>query len=318
MLFFISIIISYFVKMEAMLCEAFEKYAAPSVRAFTNSDLHSGYNGETAVFDKDTVACFLCPACFLIPKVPVAFSACGHIMCDCCFLRLCRARFANLSDVGRSQQLTCPLCRHEHTPDAVKHFSEWDPLLIRIYNSIRVLCTNGSCKWKGTIREMEHHEIFLCKKRVVQCPTNGCNFESKADQMPSHLLKCPNLQLYHDCGLPVVAAQFERHDCLREMSHWARVAHHCTLVKALQPLEGLTMGEKGKPIFRKVYLSIHGLHQPVFQYLYAMRKMYTKRPTLLERILTQPTPLSSPVPPLSQASSFVAGEAGSDVSEVVL
>ena len=165
---------------------------------------------------------------------------------------------------------------------------------------------------------MEHHEVFVCKKRVVQCPTNGCNFETKAELMPTHLVKCSHLLLFHDCGLPVQAAQFDRHDCLREMSHWVHVAHHCTLAKALQPLEGLTMGEKGKPIFPKIYLSIHGLHQPAFQYLYAMRKMYTKRPTLLERLLTQPTPQPSPMPALSQTPSSVAGEAGSESADIAL
>ena len=289
--------------MESAIRDELNKYSLPAVWTYNRSDGPIGYSVEQAEYDTEAISNFCCPACFLIPKVPISFGRCGHIMCDFCWMRYCQARYDNMSDLLRNRALTCGICRMEHSPHQIKHYGEWDPLLNRVYGSVRVACTNTGCKIKNALRDMEQHEVFQCKKRLVTCPNGDCNVQLVADLMPAHVIKCTKLTVYHNCGLAVPLAEYTRHDCLRALTYWVRLTYQSVRSKDMQSLAGLQFGDKGKPNFREQTINLEGLHRPVQLFLHSLRSIYNQqikqaitirqRPASLTPLL--PTPLASPI-----------------------
>ena len=72
------------------------------------------------------------------------------------------------------------------------------------------------CGFKGNPFEVDEHQIYLCPKRTILCPNEGCKAEGIAKEIEEeHFPACPFLRAYCSvCQLPTLVGDLRSHDCV--------------------------------------------------------------------------------------------------------
>lgn len=121
---------------------------------------------------------FRCPICYNFLRHAVQIpgeSSCGHTFCRECL--------AHHVDSGAMACNKCPVCRT--VIDLRKPFVSV-PFIDRQLRDVRVPCILR-CGWEGPMKFLESHN---CPKLLVTCGNDGCNVQTEAGDMSTHLAEC--------------------------------------------------------------------------------------------------------------------------------
>ena len=151
--------------------------------------------------DGDPPTKYICSICTFVALQPQQTSCCGNIFCKNC-LELLKYKY---------KKFTCPICRC----NPLDFFN--DRRVEREINALEIYCpnnkeeiiplrdeeslsknNNGTCQWKGTLKEIESH-LQVCPYQIVPC-TNKCGDQILRQKLQCHLTK--------ECQKRVVKCQY--------------------------------------------------------------------------------------------------------------
>ena len=155
---------------------------------------------------------FVCTICLCIPRHPIELKACGHVFCRCCVANV----QLSYSGEWRTSHKLCPLCRTRFTEDQIISFESGSKALQNIFKELVISCSFNCGRHMSTGTLLEH-EMWLCPRRPVNCPNNGCGAVLPDQEMEQHLDTCANRYVYcSQCFLP--RKHDQQHDCVKTLS----------------------------------------------------------------------------------------------------
>ncbi|KAF0155396.1 MAG: hypothetical protein FD188_3147 [Ignavibacteria bacterium] len=162
---------------------------------------------------------FMCSICEGLPRHPVFLDKCGHLFCEMCMKQHFKINSKLNAPFLTIRAATCPTCKTEFTLGDVLVFDCFQTWAKAIYKTIQVSCP-FDCEYKGNPFEVDHHQVFECPLRRIQCPNEGCGEIQPAYMMEAdHFPQCPCLRIYCTaCKLPVLASERITHDCKSRMN----------------------------------------------------------------------------------------------------
>ena len=183
--------------------------SVPTVLAGT-IEFESGHPFEN-VEGLDEHSDLICGVCHMLPRNPIETIRCSHIFCKACIQKA-------TGHVNPNYNGNCPLCRspinvisnilHRISPTA----------LTNIYNSLRIKCSLCYVH-KAGLQDMDHHQMFQCLARPIQCPNKGCVVILPAGELiGSHYQTCKFYSRYCEkCHLPIRITEYNAHDCKQRL-----------------------------------------------------------------------------------------------------
>ena len=149
---------------------------------------HISYKGEEYSSPGPVSEDLLCAICHELLDQPQQTTHCGHLFCKKCLVVLVHGDVSqNVAQVGRGSlyehPVTCPTCR-----TACDGWFE-DKNAERRVKTVKVLCTNNSCEWNGSLCYLDDHRVGKgpegCQYQPVSC-TLGCGEEVIRKDLEHH------------------------------------------------------------------------------------------------------------------------------------
>ncbi len=173
-----------------------------------NGFFDKGYEPDNAI---NINRKFVCTICLNIPRHPIELKNCGHVYCRGC---ISQVKMTNNDEWSTAQKI-CPLCRTVFTEQHIINFDKGSKTLQKIFNEIVISCS-FTCGRHLSIYVLNDHEMWLCPRRPVQCPNNGCGIVLPDQEMEEHLDICPKRYVYcSNCFLP--RKHDQQHDCVKTL-----------------------------------------------------------------------------------------------------
>ena len=188
----------------------------PNVEA-NSAEFESGFD-ESCMRSGFASNYFMCSICEGFPRHPITLRKCGHLFCELCI----KEQFDRNSKVAPPfmtlRNAPCPSCTNRFMLGDIKLFEDFDLWAQGVYKATILNCPYG-CGFSGNAFDVDHHQVYQCRRRKVQCPNEGCGHVLPACDMELiHFATCPNLRIHcHDCNLPVLVSEINSHNCVRRM-----------------------------------------------------------------------------------------------------
>ena len=103
--------------------------------------------------DSEVAVLFACSICSHVPKDPCKITACQHIVCHSCV--------SNYKSQTKSSKCPFQDCKQVYNDTQIKPLSGRDR---SVFNSLKVNCSNISCKFQCPILQLDEHSK-TCRKR---------------------------------------------------------------------------------------------------------------------------------------------------------
>ena len=176
------------------------------------TEFEQGLPQEFVVGGVDSTS--LCSVCGGYPRHPAALHKCGHLFCEPCIKQWFKQE--GRRKVARaSRRAPCPNCRCSFIAGHILSWDQWQVWAQLAYNAKEVMCPWG-CGFKGTACEVDDHQVYQCKHRILTCPVDGCFARGEAEWVEKeHFPHCPLLEVFcPTCRLPVRMQQLPSHNCM--------------------------------------------------------------------------------------------------------
>ncbi len=179
-----------------------------------DDDYETGFD-QGLIDNWDIAVAFQCSICLSIPRHPIYLDQCGHWFCEICIEK--HYQINKAMNYDGEYVAKCPLCQNDNCYKLFNTtcFEAFSIPLQRLYRAIRVKCPYG-CEKTGHPLEMDQHQTFECKKRMVACPNPQCTVEDIFERLETdHFPICPHRNIYCClCQLPVTESERASHSCV--------------------------------------------------------------------------------------------------------
>ena len=151
----------------------------------------------------------ICGVCHMLPKNPIETYRCSHIFCKACIQKA-----TGVANPNYTSNAICPMCRSSFQVISNILYRITNTALTNLYNSLVIKCSLCSL-YKAGLKDLDHHEVFECPARPIQCPNTDCTVILPADELiTTHFQTCKYYSKNCEkCHLPVRISEFNTHDC---------------------------------------------------------------------------------------------------------
>ena len=162
----------------------------------------------------------MCGICNHVPRYPL-FNKCGHLTCLLCLQKYKRLKFTFKLIITC---LTCrqDCCMYEIYTYQVEKLKRPDSISMRIFNKAQFICSIQGCGQSFLLEQINHHEMYECLHRNIQCAVSYCKFINKLEAVINHSIKC----LFH----LIYCAKY------KTLSNVSVLKHDCKFIQALRTI----------------------------------------------------------------------------------
>ena len=163
---------------------------------------------------------WMCVICQALPRRPTCLKRCGHLFCEMCIKQHFVKNPSRRNPFMAIQIADCPVCKR---PFHLNDVLPWDRMNLwsQLAYKSRVVKCPFACTFKGNPFEVDDHQLYLCPKRTIKCPNDGCVVEGPAKEIEEvHFPMCEHLRGFcPSCLLPALLTKFEQHDCVDALKY---------------------------------------------------------------------------------------------------
>ena len=183
-------------------------------------EFESGFD-EPYCLDKLT-SVWECSVCEGFPRRPAYIDACPHLFCEACLMEVfkeCKEpKDADPRSRHTVQLAPCPNCRRLFSIHQMCPFEHMDQFTQAVIKERQVKCP-FHCGFQGNSFEVDEHQVYVCPRRLLQCPNKDCDVIVEAEIMEHvHFPNCTMRRVHcAQCKLSVLATEEESHDCVKRL-----------------------------------------------------------------------------------------------------
>ena len=149
--------------------------------------------------------------CKQVPRYPL-FYKCVNLTCLPFLRKYKRLKFTF------KLIITCPTCRHdsfmyEIYTYQVKKIIRPDSISMWLFNKAKFISFIQECGQSVLLKQINHHVIYECRHRNIQCTAQFCKFINKLETVTNHSIECPFYLIYCAKCKTLSNVFVLKHDC---------------------------------------------------------------------------------------------------------